>query len=68
MLDFIERHKIGILTTIIVHLLLVTLFLVVQFGSLKKTKKETQVEIEMAVFAELAEVISFPAGEDGSPL
>ncbi|MDP4207218.1 MAG: hypothetical protein Q8928_00255 [Bacteroidota bacterium] len=46
MLDFIERHKIGILTTIIVHLLLVTLFLVVQFGTLKKTKKETQVEID----------------------
>lgn len=46
MLDFIERHKIGILTTIIFHLLLITLFLVMQFGTLKQKTESKQVFID----------------------
>lgn len=46
MFEFIERHKIGILTTIIIHLLLVTLFMVIQFGVLKKKKEKQEVLID----------------------
>jgi hypothetical protein len=45
-LEFIERHKIGILTTIIIHLLLVTLFMVIQFGMLKQKKEKQEVLID----------------------
>ena len=40
MFEIIERHKIGILTTIIIHLLLITLFMVIQFGVFKKKEKQ----------------------------
>lgn len=46
MFDYIERHKIGILTTIIIHLLLVTLFMIIQFGSLKNKKQKQEVLID----------------------
>lgn len=46
MLEFIERHKIGILTTIIIHLVLVVLFMVIQFGSLKTKKHKQEVLID----------------------
>ena len=46
MFDYIERHKIGILTTIIIHLLLVTLFMVIQFGVFKKKKEKQEVLID----------------------
>ena len=46
MFDYIERHKIGILTTIIIHLLLVTLFMVLQFGVFKKKKEKQEVFID----------------------
>lgn len=46
MFEFIERHKIGILTTIIIHLLLVTLFMVIQFGILNKKKEKQEVYID----------------------
>jgi hypothetical protein len=45
-LDFIERHKIGILTTIIFHLLLITGFLMMQFGTLKQKKESKEVLID----------------------
>jgi hypothetical protein len=45
-LDTIERHKIGILTTIIIHLLLITLFMVIQFGAMQKKKEKQQVLID----------------------
>ncbi len=48
MLDFIERHKIGILTTIIFHLVLVTTFLAMQFGALKPRKENKQVLIDFS--------------------
>jgi hypothetical protein len=46
MLDYIERHKIGILATIVIHLFLVTLFMVIQFGSLKNKKQKQEVLID----------------------
>jgi hypothetical protein len=45
-LDYIERHKIGILSTIIIHLLLVTMFMVIQFGTFKKKKENKEVLID----------------------
>jgi hypothetical protein len=47
-LNFIERHKIGILTTIIFHLLLITGFLVMQFGTLTQKKESKQVFIDFS--------------------
>jgi len=38
--EYIERHKIGILTTIVIHLMLVTLFMVIRFGVMKKKEKQ----------------------------
>lgn len=46
MFDYIERHKIGILTTIIIHLLLITLFMVINFGVFKKKKEKQEVLID----------------------
>lgn len=46
MLDYIERHKIGILTTIIIHLFLLVLFMAIQFGSLKAKKQKQEVLID----------------------
>jgi hypothetical protein len=46
-LDYIERHKIGILTTIIIHLMLVTLFMVIQFGMIKKTKDKQEIVVDL---------------------
>jgi len=46
-LDYIERHKIGILTTIIIHLLLVTLFMVIQFGVIKKKKENQEITVDL---------------------
>lgn len=52
MLDFIERHKIGILATIIFHLLIVTVFLVLQLKAMKP-KRETQIMIDFALPEEM---------------
>jgi hypothetical protein len=56
MLDFLERHKIGILATIVFHLLLITVFLVVQLTTLKP-KKETQVLIDFELPEDLQKEI-----------
>jgi outer membrane biosynthesis protein TonB len=45
-LDFIERHKIGILSTIILHLVLVAMFMVINFGTFKKSPEKQQVLID----------------------
>lgn len=46
MLDYIERHRVGILATIVIHLFLVTLFMVIQFGTLKNKKEKQEVLID----------------------
>jgi len=48
MLEFLERHKVGILATIVFHLLLVTVFLILQLNNVKP-KKETQVFVDFAL-------------------
>ena len=57
MLDFIERHKVGILATIMFHLLLITVFLVLQLNALKPKKAETQVFIDFALPEDLQKEI-----------
>ena len=42
MLQFIERHVVGILTTIIIHLLILTVFMIVQFNTPEKKHLEKQ--------------------------
>ncbi len=44
MLDYIDRHKIGILTTIMFHLLVITAFLIVKLQDQKKDP-ETRIEL-----------------------
>ena len=46
MLDFIERHRVGILVTIIIHLLLVLFFMVTEFGNMKRKIDKQQVLID----------------------
>ena len=53
MLDFIERNKVGILSTIVIHLLLITLFMVVQFGNLRKQKEKQQIFVDFVDLEEL---------------
>jgi len=55
-LDFIERHKVGILATILFHLLLITIFLILQLNALKP-KKETQVFIDFTLPEDLQKEI-----------
>ena len=52
MLDFIERHRIGILSTIVFHLLIITIFLVLQLKAFKP-KHETQVLIDFTLPEEM---------------
>ncbi len=56
MLNFLERHKAGILATILFHLLLITVFLIIQLKTLKP-KKETQVFIDFALPEDLQKEI-----------
>jgi hypothetical protein len=56
MLDWIERHKVGILVTILFHLVLITAFLAMQLKILKP-KKETQVFIDFTLPEDLQKEI-----------
>jgi hypothetical protein len=55
-LDWIEQHKVGILATILFHLVLITLFLALQLNSIKP-KKETQVFIDFTLPEDLQKEI-----------
>ena len=56
MLEFLERHKVGILATIVFHLLLITILLIIQLNAIK-TKKETQVFIDFTLPEDLQKEI-----------
>lgn len=57
MLDLLERHKVGILATILFHFIVIALFLLLQLNAIKPKKNVTQVFIDFELPEDLQKEI-----------